>query len=72
MLLFWHLPFPGTFHHMVSASQPTQDLFPCTLGKQIPFFSSLSLEKVDSFFVHFSVVLELVSQLSNCIFLILT
>lgn len=72
VVFFWHLPFPGPLHHVSSAFQPTQDLFPGlsirTEKNRCLFFSSLNLEKVGSFLVHFC-VLELVSQLSNCAFI---
>lgn len=65
VVLMRHLPFSGT-HHGSSASQPTQDLFPglsIHIGKQRCLFSPPVL--ISSLL---SLVLELVSRLSNCIF----
>lgn len=66
VVLVRHLPFPGT-HHGSSAPQPTQDLSPglsIHIGKKrCLFFPSPTLISSP-----LSVVLELLFQLSNCIF----
>lgn len=70
VVLVWHLPFPGT-HLVSSVSQPTQGLFPglsAQTGKNRCLFSPALILRKEVVPSSFSVVLELVSHLSNCIF----
>lgn len=68
MVLFGTCPFQALF---IMCALPTQDLFPglsLHTGRiDAFFFSSLSLEKVGSFLVYISVVLELVSVIQLCL-----